>query len=67
MHTKQPHLVLHRKRARTRLTAFLLALTSFAGSELVTLGSVSAERNDVSGMEILDAGPCAEDNAPIAC
>jgi len=67
MHTKQPHLALHRKRARTRLLAFLLALTSFAGTELVTLGALSAEHDDVSGMEILDASPCAEDNASVAC
>jgi len=67
MQTKQPHLALHRKRARTRLTAFVLALTSFAGAELVTLGALSADRNDVRGMEILDASPCAEDNAAITC
>jgi hypothetical protein len=54
-------------RRRTRLPAFLLALTTFAASELVSLGAVSAERNDVSGMEFLDASPCADDGAAVAC
>ena len=45
----------------------MLALTAFAAAELVSLGVVSAERTDVSGMEILDASPCTDDGAQLAC
>jgi hypothetical protein len=65
--TYQPTIALHRQRIHTRFSALLLALTSFAVAELVTLGAVSAEHNDVSGMEILEASPCEDEGAALAC
>ncbi|MEY4509283.1 MAG: hypothetical protein RLZZ450_1405 [Pseudomonadota bacterium] len=67
MKNLQPSIALHDQRTHTRLLAFVLALTSFAAAELVSLGVISAERTDVSGMEILDASPCANDGAAVAC
>jgi hypothetical protein len=62
----QPSSALHDQRTHTRLLVFVLALTAFAAAELVSLGVVSAERTDVSGMEILDA-TCTDDGAQLAC
>jgi hypothetical protein len=67
MNNTKASIALHRQRSHTRLMAFVLALSSFAVAELATLGAVSAERTDVSGMEILDASPCADDSASLAC
>jgi hypothetical protein len=63
MHTQAHAISLHRKRARTRSTALVLALTAFAAVKLVSLGAVNADQARIEGFEMMDVDCAAETNS----